>query len=326
MKTRIYKNILALQCSFLLVTAPQVSSSDVSTHGGDIVIETVTDSFRVCTNQITESPFYLEGPGSFTTSTGSVVSGLWGGISLPGILSHTVQLKRDDSIVFIASDGYEMTNSAADILNESDGTWIIAISRDGLPISDISGTNRTVKVGPNDPNILGHTSVRDLAAIRIDRVEFHDFTFTVRGLRHEYLDRQTVQSCVGCHGVTMSMEINDKPRTFSGVPLHRFLAFADDSLYIPHAQDRSIESYQADRAQMGYPVRMYTTKGDSIFLDSKALHDNDRIILAYYRDSAELPKEEAPLVLVGRLSTGGEDHQTYLPGIIMIELKLDLQK
>ena len=317
---------ISLLLTIIPVSTGQGRSSAESPRDTGILIETPTDTVHLATAHITESPFFVEGSGSFTTSTGTVIDGQWGGFSLPGLLSSLDSLRPDDSVVFIAADGYEMTNSGREILDESEGTWILAFTRNAASFSGAWGVNRTIKVGPTRPSILGHTSVRDVVAIRIDRIEYRDFSFTVRGLRRESLDRQTVQSCVGCHGVKTSVTIKGELATYAGVPLHRFLAYADDSLYIPHAQDQSIESYQAGRAQMGYTVRVFTADGDSISFDSRLLHTNDRIILGYYRNSRELPVDEIPLVLVREMVPESTASQIWLPNIAGMELSVDQEE
>jgi len=323
MNATLHDAMLILQLILSLCMAHNVSSTELSAQPGTVLIETATDTVRLEKTDIAGSPFYLQGHGSFTTSTGTVISGRWGGISLPGILTHLGELRRDDSVVFVASDGYEMTNSGEDILDESDGIWIIAYTRDGTPFSESPISNRTIKVGPTKPNILGHTSVQDVTTIRIDRIDFRDFTLAVSGFRQEHLDRQTIQSCVGCHGVDIPAHIDEQSTQYSGAPLHRFLAYADDPLFIPHAQDMSISSYNGDRAQSGYPVRVYAANGKIMSLDSNMLHKNDGFILGYYRDSHEIPENEAPLVLIGYVAGDDGERLMYLPNVTGIELVID---
>lgn len=323
MKTVVLCTFIFLLLTFLFAKSGHGESSIESVAVTGILIEMPADTFHLEIEEITESPFFVEDAGSFTTSTGTVIGGRWGGVSLPGLLTNHGALRPDDSIVFIASDGYEMTNSAEDILDESEGTWILAFTQNGRSLMGGLGTNRTIKVGPTKPSIFGHTSVRDVAAIRIERIEYREYSITVSGLRHETIDRQTVQSCVGCHGTKSSIEINGELVMYSGVPVYRFLAYADDSLYVPHAQDGSINSYRADRAQTGYPVWIFTTNGDSIHLDSKILHANNRIILGYYRDSGELPDDEFPLVLVGEMLSGNSNDKILLPKVTGIRLHIN---
>ncbi len=82
------------------------------------------------------------------------------GSKLVGFLGQFAPVTADTTIVFVASDGYEMSYEGSQILDASDGDWILAFRMDGQYLPNDPGWFRTLKVGPTKPNIDGHLSVR----------------------------------------------------------------------------------------------------------------------------------------------------------------------
>ena len=73
-------------------------------------------------------------------------------------------------------DGYAMSYSASQLLDNSDGDWILAFKENGEYMPEDPGYIRLVKVGPNNPNITGHVSARMVKKIIIKDVAFKDFS------------------------------------------------------------------------------------------------------------------------------------------------------
>jgi len=249
--------------------------------------------------QLEAGPFYVEEEGSYTTSAGTTYHGIWGGVKMPDFLGQYLNLTPETSLTMVAMDGYEMTYSGKEILDTSAGVWILAFKKDGEYLPEDPGYVRTIKVGPSNPNIAGHSSVRMLKKIVVAQEGYRDFSVKVSGKMDWILDRQTIQSGVSCHKRVVTFERKGESAEYTGIPLYLILAFADDPQYAPHKQtDKSILSYSKDLAEQGYTVELEAADGFVVSLDSRELNGNDDVILGMYKNAEELPEREFPLVLV----------------------------
>ncbi len=209
-----------------------------------------------------------------------------------------MSLGGDDSISFVAPAGYEMTYPGKQILDESDGVWILAFRMDGDYLPKDPGYIRTIKVGPGNPNIDGHLSVKMIKRIVVKQKDFKDFAISYGGKMSGTLDRSTVQSCVSCHKKDVTFERKGISGVYTGFPLQLLLAYADDPKYAPHKQATGILAYDAAAAKAGYKVEVVADDGYAITLDSRDLDANAEVIVAMYKDGAGLGPDEFPLVLV----------------------------
>jgi len=249
--------------------------------------------------ELEESIYYIEQEGSYTTSAGSTYGGLWGGVRMPDFLGQFLNLKPETSLTMVAMDGYEMTYSGKDVLDTGDGVWILAFKLDGEYLPMDPGYIRTIRVGPGNPNIPGHSSVRMLQKIVVKQEGYRDFSITISGKMEWTLDRQTIQSGVNCHKRMVDFERKGAAARYTGIPLYLLLAYADDPNYAPHHQsDKSILSYSRKLAQVGYTVEIEAADGFVVSLDSREVDGNDDLILGMYKNGDELPSDEFPLILV----------------------------
>ncbi len=229
---------------------------------------------------IQNSKYYFEGPGQFINSYGNIFQYNWGGIKLVDYLSQYTTLTKDNIITIKSMDGYEMDYSGEQILDQSDGYWLLAIKQDGQLMSEDPGYIRLVKAGENNPIIDGHCSAKMVQQLIVKNGVFNDFTISiVNGSTIETMDRQSLQS-----GVTVNKNIvnyYDKKREtttkYIGLPLYDFFLRYNDYKNI------TIE------AKDGY----------SITLNRSDIENNKDVIVAmYYEDFSELEPTEFPLVLV----------------------------
>jgi hypothetical protein len=250
--------------------------------------------------ELEASPFYVEGKGSFTTSAGTTYTHTYGGVRFAGFVNSFMNLREEDTVTLVAMDGYEMTYSGEQILDTSDGEWILAFKIDGEYMEIDPGYIRTVKIGPSVPNIEGHLSVKMIEKIVASGEPYKDFTLTMKGRMNLDVDRQTIQSGISCHRRTVTYYDRkaEQDIEYTGIPLHLMLAFSDDPDFAPHKQDSSIISYNADAAREGYKVKITAADGFSITLDSRELHGNNDVILAMYKNGEPLPDREFPLIVV----------------------------
>ena len=117
--------------------------------------------------QLERSAFYVEGPGSYTTSAGTTITAIWGGIRFSDFLKAHFPLSATDTVTMVAIDGYEMSYSGAEVLDDSGGIWIIAFKQDGEYLPVDPGPFRTIKIGPGTPDIPGHSSVSMIARVKV---------------------------------------------------------------------------------------------------------------------------------------------------------------
>ncbi len=263
-----------------------------------LVVEAAGATAQFTREQLAKSPFYVEAVGGFTTSAGTKYTNTYGGVKLVGFLGQFAPVTADTTIVFVASDGYEMSYTGSQILDASDGDWILAFRMDGQYLPNDPGYFRTVKVGPSKPDIDGHLSVKMVQKIVVKSGTVADFTLSMKGKLAFELDRQTILSCVNCHKQAVNYERKGETARYEGFALWRILAYSDDAKYAPHKQGSSIISYQRALAEKGYPVDVIAKDGFTITLDAKELDLNQDVILAIRKDGKDLPDSEAPLVLV----------------------------
>lgn len=247
------------------------------------------------------SPYYIEAAGSYTTSAGTTHTHLYGGIRFADFLRSYVDLKPETTVKVTAMDGYTMSYSGGDLMDESEGTWILAFRSDGEYLPLDPGYFRSVKVGPSEPNIDGHSSARMIKRIEVSAEVYREYELLITGKMDNRLDRQTIQSGVSCH--TRTVEYFDRKsgetETYTGIPLWLLLAYGDDPQHAPHRQtDKSILSYKEETARQGYAVEILASDGFSIELDSKQINKNDDVIIATQKNGETLPDREWPLIIV----------------------------
>jgi DMSO/TMAO reductase YedYZ molybdopterin-dependent catalytic subunit len=263
-----------------------------------LVVDVSGSEHRYSLSELTKSHHYVEGPGSFTTSAGTTYTNQYGGVAFAAFLQDFLDLQPEDTITIVATDGYEMSYSASEIMDASDGTWILAMKQDGEFLPHDPGYIRTVKIGPNTPNIDGHNSVKMISRIELSGEPYREFALKFSGLMNLTIDRQTMQSGVSCHAKVVQFERKNTKGEYEGIPLWRLLAYSDDPTYAPHRQDSSIISYNKKASEEGYLIELVAADGFSITLDSRQVDGNEDLIVAMYKDGAELPPDEWPLVLV----------------------------
>ncbi len=292
-KSLLVKDLVSIEA---FVEAP---AADTGRDDFQLAIEANGQIHSFSLAELEEYPYYVEAPGSYTTSAGTSYSYTYGGVKLKEILSQYIKLKDDSSITFVAMDGYEMSYSGEEILESGEGEWILAFKRNGEYLAKDPGYIRTVKVGEGTPNILGHKSVKMVKTIKVEGEGFKPFELEMKGKMDFTLERHTMQSGVSCHERTVNFVWKDDRNEYTGIPLYLLLAYSDDPDYAPHKQkDKSILAYDADAAVKGYTVKISASDGYAIELDSRQLHENDDVIIAMYKNGEILPDREWPLILV----------------------------
>lgn len=285
------KNLVSVETSL----APLPAESEADSFSLDLEVNGTKASFSLA--DLASSDLYTEGKGSYTTSAGTHYSNSYGGVRLLDLIERYAKLNPDDSVGFTAMDGYEMTYPGSLVLDGKEGTWILAFRMDGEPIPKDPGFIRTIKIGPDDPNIDGHLSVRMVKKITVKQKDFKDFSLSLKGKTSWTLDRGTLQSCVSCHKATVTFEKKGQVDTYTGFPAWLALAYLDDA-YAPHKQDKSVAVYDREAAARGYKVDFVAKDGFTVSVNAKDLDQNNEVILAMYKNGENLPDSEFPLILV----------------------------
>ncbi len=280
----------------------------ITVGGTDEVIPSLTISgagteLLLSAGELKLTPYYIEERGGFTTSAGTYYESLYGGVRLYDLLASFGELSDEGTVTVIATDGYEMSYSVADLKDSSEGVWIVAFEENGEPMQLDPGYFRTVKVGDPVPNIDGHSSAK-----MVDRIEFsaeplREFSLLINGRMQSEIDRSTMQSGINCTAHNTDVEYFNRKsgevEHYTGIPLFLLLAYADDPDFAPHRQtDHNILSYDAEAAREGYRVQLTAVDGYSITLDSRELDGNLDVIIAMYQDDMELSDDDWPLKLV----------------------------
>ncbi len=224
-------------------------------------------------------PHYIEDTGEYKNSHDIIFSHIWGGVKLVDLIGDTIALTADQTVTIVSTDGYEMDYSGQQLLDQADGTWILAFIEDGEYMPEDPGYMRLVKVGPKNPQITGHISAKMIKKVFIEDVSFKDFTLTLESVDgSEILDRQTIQSGVTTHKSVVGYyhSKSDTVIEYMGIPLYE--------LFSHYPEYKSVTIEAAD--------------GFSITLAAEQLEGNTDVILAmYYGDGGELSEREQPLVI-----------------------------
>ena len=256
------------------------------------------DSFTFTLAELKQSAYFTRGRGMYTTSAGSEYAARYGGVIMKDFLAQFASLTEDTSVTFTATDGYEMTFSGDQILDESDGRWLLAFERDGESLPVDPGYIRAVKIGPDTPNVPGHLSVKMIKSIEIEGEPYAEFSLEMEGPNDITLDRSTLQSYMAFEKRRVTFTRKGESNSYTGIPLYKLLAFADDPDYIPHGQDFAIDAYDAEAATDGYEVSLVASDGFTVTLDSREVHENEDVIVALMKNGEPLPEREFPLILV----------------------------
>jgi len=243
-----------------------------------IDIEGKKNSYKI--SELEKLDYFIEDKGSYTNTYDNNFEFLWGGVKIVDLINEYAQLTEDMTVIIEAMDGYAMSYSAAQLLDDSDGDWILAFKEDGEYMPEDPGYIRLVKVGPENPNILGHTSARMVKKIILEQSAFRNFDLEiVDGDKSEVMDRQTLQSGVTTWRTTVNY-FNKKAGesvAYMGMPVYEIL----------------------DRYTGYDTVKIVAEDGYTVALSANEIAGNKDVILAmFYGDETELSDSEFPLILV----------------------------
>ena len=241
-------------------------------------IDSKNASFTI--SEMENHPYYMEDKGNYTNSYGNNFQYTWGGVKLVDLINDYTTLTDEMTVTIQAMDGYEMDYSGSQLLDQEDGTWILAFKENGEYMPEDPGYIRLVKVGPKNPEITGHVSARMVKKIIIREESFSDFQITLDGpAGMEVFDRQTMQSGVSTHKSVVSYfdKKSESSIEYMGLPLYEMFSRYD-----------GIEEVTL-KAEDGFAITLAA---------SEVIGNQDVILAMYYGDGSELSDKEKPLVIV----------------------------
>ena len=307
------------------------SPGAAASMGGQVVLtvagETTTEEFTL--DEVRSLP-PTTGYAGIKTSVGTIEPPVaYTGVSVEELADLVGGLGEDTKVTLVAKDGYGMTFSYDQVVNDefvtfdpatgdeesADGdlTMLIAYEREGEPLDqEGEGPLRLVVAEATPAQVVdGHWSVK-----WVDRVEVgeatEDWTVTATGDVTTTLTKQSFTNCAspgGCHGRAYE---DDDGRTWVGVPLYLVAGMVDD------AKKHDAGAFNRRLARRGYEIEIVSADGSKSTLDSRDVALKDGLVLAYKVDGRELSADDFPLRLVGPGLTAAQS----VGAIAKIELQL----
>ena len=252
-----------------------------------------------------------EGQAGIKSSTGEItIPEPFKGVSLKDLVAYlNVKLEPTMGVTITAEDGYSMTFSYDQVMNgafiaydpatgnekpiHDPLTAIIAYEHNGQPLNTTEeGTLRlTVVSAKNNQVVDGHWSVKWVNKIEVTTVG-ETWVLDLNGAISSPVTRDSYQSCAApsCHGTLYQ---DENGQDWVGVPIWLLVGEVDD------ADSHSEVAYNRLLADTGYAIDIINKNGDTITLDSKAIKEDNQVLLANSVNEGELPDMYYPLRLVG---------------------------
>jgi hypothetical protein len=289
-----------------IITPPGDESTDriltlIGSHGSPILTMT----------QLKKLPV-TEGQAGIKSSTGEItIPEPFKGVALKDIVAYlNVDFDPSMGVTVTAEDGYSMTYSYDQVINGSfiaydpatgnempthdPLTAILAYEQNGQPLNPTEeGTLRIVVVSPKNNQVVdGHWSVKWVNKVEVTSVG-QTWILDLAGAISSPITRDSYQSCgaPSCHG---SLYTDDNGQNWIGVPLWLLVGEVDD------ADSHSDVAYNRALADTGYTIDIVSANGATVTLDSKAIEEDNQVIVAHMVNDAELPEMYYPLRLVGK--------------------------
>jgi DMSO/TMAO reductase YedYZ molybdopterin-dependent catalytic subunit len=250
-----------------------------------------------------------EGYAGIKSSTGTITPpSKYKGVPLADLADLVGGITRANGVTIVAKDGYGMTFSYRQIMEDGfttydpatgeeeppDGklTVIIAYQHDGNAIDADDGPLK-LAVAEDTPGqvVDGHWAIKWLEQVSVTKASAA-WKVQLEGAVPGKLDRASYVNCAspGCHG---SGWVDAEGQRWEGIPLYLVAGLVDDK------KKHDAGAYNAQLAKKGYDIQFETTGGKVITIDSRVIAGKDSIVLSSKVDGGELPDEYFPLRLVG---------------------------
>jgi hypothetical protein len=315
MKKRIVLALMLALAAVLVVAcqgaAPEVTEAPVATEAAAPVLEVVGPAgSRSLTLTELEALPTVEGWAGIKSSTGVITPpARFRGVALQELASLVGGLTPDFGISVVAEDGYAMTFSYDQIVNNDFITYdpmtggevtldqpltvALAFESNGQPLPvDTDGTLRLVVLSPENNQVVdGHWSVKWVNRIVVETVA-EAWSLHLEGALTEDMDRGTFEAGASpsCHQASWT---DDQGQVYTGIPLWLLVGSIDD------ADSHGDQAFNEALAAQGYTVDIVAADGYSVTLESSRFTGQNGILVAYLLNGEPLPEDESPLRLVG---------------------------
>ncbi|NJD58211.1 MAG: hypothetical protein C3F13_05135 [Anaerolineales bacterium] len=317
-----HRRILLFTGLILLVFALILSGCDQKSMRADATPTSSEPSGRILTlvgpnggpiltmAQLKELPS-TEGQAGIKSSTGQItIPELFKGVALKDLVAYlNIDLDPSMGVAVTAEDGYSMTYSYDQVMNgefiaydpatgnelstHDQLTALLAYEHNGQPLNPTEeGTLRIVVISSKNNQVVdGHWSVKWVNKVEVAPVG-QTWTLDLTGAISSPVTRDSYQSCgaPSCHG---SLYTDTNGQNWVGVPLWLLVGEVDD------ADSHSDVAYNRALADTGYTIDLVSSDGTTVTLDSKAIKEDNQVIVAHLVNDGELPELYYPLRLVG---------------------------
>ncbi len=270
-------------------------------------------NYTLTTTQLHRLPS-ITGSGKFLKSTGTVVGPFtYTGVNFSAVLELIINISTNFSIDVVASDGYKFTYTKDQIFGDvplyndegvqighggsNNLTLALVYEEDGsLLTEDDGGPFRMVYLGSNDPITDGHFWTKYVDTIILGKGK-PTWSITLSGLSIVSISQDDFDSIVYCgdhiHNITYQYSDAGRVITYEGMPLWIALSIIDGG-----ENESGHYIFNDLLAQEGYTVRIFSSDGSNLTLDSSITTRNDSLVLAHVKNGLSLPEEEFPVRLV----------------------------
>ncbi len=261
------------------LTSPATEVSLTLAKGGTESTYSLADLERLDT---------IAGQGTFTTSAGTDYSATYTGVPLSTLIGN---VPADTTVRVTASDGYSMNYEAGILLARTEGTWILAYKENGAYMPLDPGPLRVVFVGEANPHFQSA-----LSAKMVERIEvlgtYEPYSLVLKGVVSRTFTRAELEAGIGCpcHAATVTVTSKGETHTYTGLPLWRLVAYADDNRFPVPEQGIHYEDgdFNDALAGAGYTITLVASDGYTQSVSSTLIARDDRFVVAFKRDGVFL--------------------------------------
>jgi hypothetical protein len=230
----------------------------------------------------------ITAPGTFTNSASVDHTATYTGIPFSALLGNA---PSDGTVRVTASDGYSMNYPVSQLLDTSQGTWVLAYKENGWYMPLDPGYLRIVQVGVGNPHFTSSLSARMVERIEV-LGEYTAYTLTVTGETTRVFTRGELEAGIGCpcHTATVTVTSKGETATYSGLPLWRLIAYVDGGS--APAADEGVHYEDADFNDAliaeGYHIVLTASDGYSQTVPLSLIARDDRFIVALKKNGTFL--------------------------------------
>jgi hypothetical protein len=195
------------------------------------------------------------------------------------------------TVLVTAADGYAMNYAAEMLADRSEGTWVLAYGEDGAYLPFDPGPLRIVQIGPSNPHFTSSLSAR-----MVERIElvgpYEEYSLRVTGAVERVFPRPELEAGIGCpcHTATVMSTSKGETHEYTGLPLWRLVAYADDLLF-PEASKGIFyddEHFNVELADEDYEIVLIASDGYRQTVLSSWIAEDDRFLVAFKTDGVFL--------------------------------------